>query len=131
MSDLVAGTLSSAGWTTWASTLDLLGADSCLWTDLRGAHHGPAPAERPIGTHLWAWRPGRWVRVRIDGDRVLSTVLTEGLAEAGEPVTGEIADGVPWGADERAAAWHLPVVLLVTEGQAPLTFARVSTTTQE
>jgi hypothetical protein len=119
---LVTGALDSDGWTSWTQVRDLIGDDDCLWVDLRGAHHGRAPRDRPIGTHLWAWRPGRWVRVRIDGDRVLATVLTED-AETGERVTCVPTEGVPWGADARAAQWSVPVQLLVTDGPAPITFA--------
>lgn len=129
MTPHIDGVLTCAGWSTWAAARTLIDGDACLWVDLRGAHHGPAPTQRPVGTHLWAWRPGRWVRVRIDGDRVLATVLTEG-GGPGERVAGVVSEGVPWGDGGRAAPWSEPVTLLVTEGSSPLTFARVETGTR-
>ena len=69
------GTLVSTGWVGWSSIVDLVGDDLCLWTDLGGLHSlVPLPSSLPVGaTHLWAWRPGRWTRVRLDGGRALAT----------------------------------------------------------
>lgn len=127
MRDPVAGELTSTGWIDdWAGVLDVLGEDECLWVDLGGVHHESAPERLPVGvTHLWSWRPGRWTRVRFDGDRVLATVLTAGSNTQGEAVTALLSDGLPWGRHSRAAEWERPVTLVVTEGGAPITFVEV------
>lgn len=126
MREPLVGGLTSTRWTDWADVLDLLGADECLWVDLGGLHHGLAPARLPVGaTHLWSWRPGRWVRVRFDGDRVLATVLTADDNTQSETVTARITTGLPWGTHSRVAEWKREVTLVVTEGSAPITFVEV------
>lgn len=116
------GALTSTGWVDWQHLTTLLGSDPCLWTDLGGLHYlTTVPPALPVGaTHLWAWRPGRWTRVRIDGDRALATFLTPdgpGLA-----VAYTTTSGITWGADLRAAECHLEVTLAATEGPAAITF---------
>lgn len=126
MTDPLQGGLTSTGWTGWAGVRAALGGDECLWVDLGGVHHGPAPARLPVGaTHLWSWRPDRWTRVRIDGDRALAAQLTAGVAAPGEPVTVRVTEGLPWGEHSRAAEWHHKLKLLVTEGPTPITFAQI------
>lgn len=123
---VVTGRLIRNGWTDWASVLDILGKDQCLWIDLGGLHHGPAPTQLPVGaTHLWSWRPSRWARVRLDGDRALAAVLTTDGNTQGEAVTVRTSDGLPWGQHSRAAEWNHKVTLMVTEGNAPITFIEV------
>ncbi|MGH3942722.1 MAG: hypothetical protein ACRDTG_29695 [Pseudonocardiaceae bacterium] len=125
----VTGQLTRKGWTDWAGVLNVLGEDQCLWIDLGGLHHGPAPTQLPVGaTHLWSWRPNRWARVRFDGDRALATVLTTGGNPQGEAVTVRTSDGLPWGQYSRAAEWQHKVTLIVTEDNAPITFAEVHPT---
>lgn len=120
------GVLTSSGWTDWAEVLGMLGADECLWADLGGIHHGPAPVRLPVGaTHLWSWRPNRWIRVRLDGDRVLATVLTQGNGTPDKSVTARISAGVPWGRHSRTAEWDRRVTLVVTEGHTPITFVEI------
>ena len=130
MESVVTGQLTSHGWTDWTSVLTVLDKDQCLWIDLGGLHHGPAPTRLPVGaTHLWSWRPNRWVRVRVDGDRALATVLTTGGNIPSEAVTARTSDGLPWGRHSRAAEWEHHVTLIVTEGNAPITFAEVRPST--
>lgn len=126
MTDPVRGELDSTGWIDWAGVRAVLGQDMCLWVDLGGVHHGPVPVHLPVGaTHLWSWRPGRWARVRFDGDRALATLLTADVAARGEPVTVRVAEGQPWGRHSRAAKWDHKLTLLVTQGHAPITFAQI------
>lgn len=124
---LTGGRLTSTGWTDWAGVLDVLGEDKCFWVDLGGVHHGPAPAQFPVGaTHLWSWRPDRWTRVRIDGDRALATVLTTDSNTPGKPVTARICDGLPWHQHSRAAEWEHKTTLVITEGATPITFLQIA-----
>lgn len=126
MTKPLVGGLTTLGWSDWATVLDRLGDDQCLWVDLGGLHHGSAPAQLPVGaTHLWSWRQDRWTRVRFDGNRVLATVLTAGDNTHDETVTARISDGLPWGRHSRAAEWERRVTLVVTEGSAPITFVEV------
>ncbi|MGH8575133.1 MAG: hypothetical protein ACREX8_21565 [Gammaproteobacteria bacterium] len=126
MTEPITGQLTSTGWSDWASVRDVLDEDECFWIDLAGPHHGPAPPDLPVGaTHLWSWRPDRWVRVRVDGDRALATVLTIGANQQGEAVTALVSEGLPWRQHSRAAEWEHPVTLVVTEGSAPITFVEV------
>lgn len=126
MTEAVAGGLTSTGWTDWPRVRAVLGDDECLWVDLGGVHHGPAPAQLPVGaSHLWAWRPDRWARVRFDGDRAVATLLTSGTATRAEPVTVRTTDGLPWGHHPRAAEWEHKVTLMITEGPAPITFVQI------
>lgn len=122
--------ITSTGWTGWDEIVRLLGGDRCLWTDLGGLHHSTAPVRLPVGaTHLWAWRPDRWVRVRIDSGRVLATVLTPDAA--GTPVVVVESDGIAWGNHKRARECHLQVTLLRTEGPAPITFVKAAEPTAQ
>lgn len=126
MKEPLTGGLTSTGWTDWTAVRAVLGQDECFWIDLGGAHQGSAPAQLPVGaTHLWSWRPDRWTRVRLDGDRVLATLLTAGGNTPGEAVTARATDGLPWGRHARAAEWERPVTLVVTEGAIPITFVEV------
>jgi len=125
----ITGSLTSTGWTTWDDVRAQLSDDPCLWIDLAGAHHGPAPAALPVATHLWSWRTARWARLRIDGRRVLATFLTEGDTAGGTPIVATVADGIPWGRHDRAARWEESVTLISTEGAASITFAAMISAT--
>lgn len=116
------GQLTSTGWVQWPHIAALIGDDRCLWTDLGGLHAGSdCPAALPVGTtHLWAWRPDRWVRVRVDAGRAQATTLSTG--GPGDPVTFAKSDGIAWEGHERATECHLSVTLIRTEGRAPITF---------
>ena len=122
----MSGTLTSTGWTDWAAVRELVGADDCLWVDLTGAHRGPIPAAVPVASHLWSWRPGRWVRVRTDADRALATVLTDGQRAGGRLVTARRATGIPWRRHDRAARWDGPVELVTVEGGPAITFVAIA-----
>ena len=127
----ISGALTTTDWTTWEDIRTQLGKDQCIWIDLTGAHHGPAPTHHPVATHLWSWRPHRWTRVRIDGHRVLAAVLTEHDTTNNsridrEYVTATTTKGIPWGRHQRAARWEEKVTLIVTGGAHPITFADIS-----
>lgn len=98
-------TLTTTGWTDWPTIRALIGQDPCLWTDLGDPHDGvPAPPDPPIGaTHLWSWRPNRWIRVRLDADRALATILTTDPATTGgTPVTYTHTNAIAWENHNRA-----------------------------
>lgn len=122
--------LTSTGWTDWATIAELIGADQCLWADLGGLRHADAPRQLPIGaTHLWSWRPDRWLRIRIDSGKALATILTPDKP-SGVPCMRVVmveTDGIPWRNHDRARECHLQVTLRRTEGAAPITFAEVRT----
>lgn len=122
------GWLTTTGWTDWATVAALIGDDRCHWTGL-GPTHADAgvPASAPVGaTHLWSWRPGRWVRVRFDGTLALATVLTTHEVTGAVATTFTRVPGVAWGNHSRAACCELEVITLNTDGPAPVTFAEVS-----
>lgn len=54
-----------------------------VWTDLTGlVVDGGLPADPPITTCVWGWRPGSWTRLRVDREpggaaRVIGAVLTQ------------------------------------------------------
>lgn len=126
------GTVEPLGWTRWAELRGRLDGTTCAWTDLDGLHIAAPPREAPITTHLWAWRPGWWLRARIDADRAVAGILRLANNEQdAEPVfvrrtltwrpgTDRVAKLPP---DVLDRAW----LLLEVVGSRPVTFVGKST----
>ncbi len=124
--------LTPCGRLAWAEVTALIGGQPCAWADLDGFHVGPAPPQPPAYTHLWAWSPRRWVRVRIDGQTGIAGVLS--LDPPGEPVDVHAQHGHLWRPVEDQRIPPLPAVvqqrswtLLVVAGLAPVTFVHGDT----
>lgn len=66
----------------WRELLELDHGWTASWADHRGYHEEPLPSDMPRTTHLWAWAPHTWLRVRIDGDHWWAALLTEGEPSA-------------------------------------------------
>ncbi|MCW2914728.1 MAG: hypothetical protein JWN52_2796 [Actinomycetia bacterium] len=128
---MTTATLRAHGRLTWADARTLLAGATCAWTDLDGAHLGPAPETAPVGaSHLWAWT-GRWcARLRFDDDAVYCGVLHLD-ASSGETVTVTIRTGLRlWGPGDLqagpvpAGAADQEWELLEVNGDRPVTFVR-------
>jgi hypothetical protein len=62
----------------WHKVVRLLDGATCVWQDLDGLHHGPAPGQPPLATHVWAWNEKSAWRFRVDGDSCIGAALTLG-----------------------------------------------------
>lgn len=62
----------------WSELLAVADSWTASWADHLGFHEEPLPAESPRTTHLWAWAPHHWLRVRIDHDHWWAALLVEG-----------------------------------------------------
>ncbi|MDV6011654.1 hypothetical protein [Haloechinothrix sp. LS1_15] len=51
---------------------------TAAWADVEGFHFTVLPERMPVTTHLWAWKPDRWLRVRIDGQHWWASLLVHG-----------------------------------------------------
>jgi hypothetical protein len=52
--------------TDWVALGEALPDVTAAWADLDGFHISSLPPTAPLSTHLWAWAPGLWLRVRLD-----------------------------------------------------------------
>lgn len=83
--------LAAHGRHPWPEISALLTGCTCAWADVDGFHAGPPPAEPPLATHLWAWGPGRLLRVRVDGSDGIAAELhlsDPGLASLSASLSG-------------------------------------------
>ena len=63
--------LTPVAWESWDDLIEAATGLTWHWTDLSGARLQPGLPERPpAATHLWGWAPGRFVRLRLDTQRV-------------------------------------------------------------
>jgi hypothetical protein len=62
----------------WPTLRAALPAVTAAWADLTGFHITEnLPAAAPIATHLWAWAPHHWLRVRLDHRHWWAALLCE------------------------------------------------------
>lgn len=89
--------ISRQSWTSWRGQAP--GGHTWLWFDLDGIQSATdLPAQAPIATHLWGWKPGEsWVRLRIDDGRVNGSWL---VAEAAGVVQATRTAACQWPATE-------------------------------
>ena len=117
-------------------TAALAGAEAA-WADYTGFRIGPAPAEPPPYTHLWAWTTRWLVRARIDAnDAIVGALLLDvpdPQAPALEPVVTDRVGYVrrqarTWPTSERRVGPLPPPVadrivdLYEVPGAHPVTF---------
>ncbi|SNR87918.1 hypothetical protein SAMN06265360_1277 [Haloechinothrix alba] len=62
----------------WDELRTLTDGWTVAWADVAGFHFTRMPAGLPQTTHLWAWAPGSYLRVRVDGRHWWAALLTEG-----------------------------------------------------
>lgn len=119
--------VSGLGWVPWARARAEFARMTCAWADLDGWHIAAAPDNPPLTTHLWAWSPGRWARVRMDGESGVVGLLSYGR-EGDEQVEVRLRGARPWG----TGALRIPATsdrwldtgftLLDVAGLCPVTF---------
>lgn len=134
---LITANLAPIGWQSWAGWRASRPDDhTWLWCDLDGIQvAADLPAEAPIATHVWGWRPGlSWLRLRVDDDQVVGARLTAGSAGdlAAERVAacrwapGEGRVDPRWGAEVSDALRVGPVTLVCTQQPTALTFVEIA-----
>ncbi|GAA4415692.1 hypothetical protein GCM10023148_12230 [Actinokineospora soli] len=63
--------------TTWTTLHTITPHWHTAWADPAGFHHTThLPTTPPTTTHLWAWAPHHWLRVRIDHHHWWAALLT-------------------------------------------------------
>ena len=60
----------------WAALVTALPTMIAAWADPTGFHIDVVPASAPPSSHLWAWSPGTWLRVRVDQPHWWAALLT-------------------------------------------------------
>ncbi len=123
--------LTAHGRRPWADISSLLTGCTCTWADLDGFHAGPPPAEAPLATHLWAWSPGRLLRIRVDGSDGITAELHLTDPGQGEPVQVTERDTAAWPPREGRVSvddkWRGRAIRIYeVAGLMPLEFARLA-----
>jgi hypothetical protein len=75
-------TLHGFGSLPWAEVQAVCAGMTCAWADYDGFQEGDCPTQRPPYSHVWGWSPGRFVRVRVDGEQGVVGLLTVNQAPA-------------------------------------------------
>lgn len=96
----------------WAALVAALPAMTAAWADLAGFHIDVVPATAPPTSHLWAWSPGTWLRVRVDQPFWWAALLTTrpGIANhdlwvtTEEPLTVDQREVIHWPPDAGEVA---------------------------
>jgi hypothetical protein len=125
----------------WPTLRAALPALTAAWADLTGFHIAEdLPAVPPTGTHLWAWAPHHWLRVRLDHDHWWAALLsgpstterTHLLWSTRDTVTDVHTDPIehwPPGAGEVAQRRLTPTDALTTYRMVQLVPLRPTTAT--
>lgn len=71
------------GWVGWDELRAIAEPFHLVWADLDGWHDGEVLPESPAATtHVWGWMDNAMLRVRVDGDRALPTLLQPSGADS-------------------------------------------------
>ena len=119
----------------WAEIASLITGCTCAWADIDGFHAGPPPAGPPLATHLWAWGPGRLLRIRIDGSDGIAAELHLSDPGHGEPVRVTEREAASWPLGEGRFSvdvkWRDRTIRVCEViGLMPLEFARLDDATR-
>ncbi|MDI2029510.1 hypothetical protein QFW96_12845 [Saccharopolyspora sp. TS4A08] len=60
----------------WRDLVTITSGCTAAWADNNGFHQEPFPEDPPATSHLWGWRAGTWLRVRLDTPHWWAAVLT-------------------------------------------------------
>lgn len=78
----------------WPVLMAALQTMTAAWADLTGFHVDDVPAAAPQTSHLWAWSPGNWLRVRIDQPNWWAALLTTDPSAADPDLWVTTEDGL-------------------------------------
>ena len=100
---------------TWDRLHEITREWTAAWAGVDGFHINRLPDQPPVTTHLWAWAPNTWLRVRIDGPHWWGALLTcggsvnSGLWQDVEAVDKPTITGLRhWQSDEGQAKQFRP-----------------------
>ncbi|SDO90673.1 hypothetical protein SAMN04487905_10192 [Actinopolyspora xinjiangensis] len=80
----------------WAELHRMTEDWTAAWSDNNGFHLETMPERAPVSTQLWAWTPGKWLRVRLDPPHWWAALLCCGA----EQDDGDDLVEEPWTTDE-------------------------------
>ncbi|GAB1512566.1 hypothetical protein [Actinophytocola sp. KF-1] len=78
----------------WPALVAALPTMTAAWADLTGFHLDDLPAATPPASHLWAWSPGTWLRVRIDQPNWWAALLIPEPSDADPDLWATTEDGL-------------------------------------